>query len=348
MNALIDGADRVYWWLRQRPPVAGGIAVAIVALIVGLLVLGGDDKSGGGIPSSAVATVGDSPINRTDLAHWQSVYVKSAAAASAKPTAAQAKQAAFELLAGSEWITKEAERQDVKVTDAEAKKATDTYLKAAATAAKVSQAQVLQQMGTGYDDVVFQQRVALLAQRLQQKIVKALPAPTSAAIAKAYADEPGRWAQPSQRDVEAIIASSRAGAGAALKALQGGSSFATVGQKYQANQALAGTGGKLTGLKPGTTDAAIERPIFAAPVGTLQGPVAVGGGGYMVFKVGKATPLAAQTLAQATPAIKANLTAAAGATATNAFLVDLSKRWKPRTQCAPGIVSAQYCGTKKS
>lgn len=345
MNALIDGADRVYWWLRQRPPVAGGIAVVIVALVVGLLVTGGDDRKGG-IPASAVATVGGSPINRSDLAHWQAVYVKSAAAASAKPTAAQARQAAFELLAGSEWIVKEAERQDVAVSDAEAKKATDSYLKAAATSAKVSQAQVLQQMGTGYGDVLFQQRVALLAQRLQQKVVKGLPAPTAAAIAKAYNSEPGRWARPSTRDVEAIIASSRANATAALTALTGGGSFATVGQKYQANQALAGTGGKLTGLKPGTTDAAIERPVFAAPVGSLQGPVAVGGGGYMVFKVDKATPLATQTLAQATPAIKANLSAAAASTATSAFLLDLSKRWKSKTRCAAGIVSAQYCGTK--
>lgn len=345
MNALLDGADRVYWWLRQRPPVAAAIAVAVVALIVVLAVTGGDDKKKG-IPSSAVATVGGAPIQKTDLAHWQAVYVKSAQGATTKPTTAQARRAAFELLAGSEWITKEAERQGVKVTDTEAKKAADDYLKAAATQAKVSQAQVLQQLGTGYEDVKFQQRVALLAQRLQQKIVKALPAPTAAAIQQAYTSEPGRWASPSTRDVEAIIANSKANAAAALQAVQGGTAFATVSQKYETSQALAQTGGKLTGLKPGTTDAAVERPVFAAPVGSWQGPVAVGGGGFMVFRVDKSVPSAKQTLQQATAAIKANLSAVAASTATTKFLAGLSKRWKPQTHCATGIVSPQYCGPK--
>ncbi|UTI66031.1 peptidyl-prolyl cis-trans isomerase [Paraconexibacter antarcticus] len=346
MNALLDGADRVYWWLRQRPPVAAAIAVAIAALIVVLAVTGGDSSTKKGIPASAVATVGGAPIQKTDLAHWQAVYVKSSTGATTKPTTAQARQAAFELLAGSEWITKEAERQGVKVTDAEAKKAADTYLKSAATQAKVSQAQVLQQLGTGYADVQFQQRVALLAQRLQQKVVKALPAPTAAAIQRAYTTEPGRWATPSTRDVEAIIASSKANAAAALAAVQGGTAFATVSQKYETSQALAQTGGKITGLKPGTTDAAVERPVFSAPVGSWQGPVPVGGGGYLVFKVDKSVPAPKQTLQQATPAIKANLSAVAASTATTNFLAGLSKRWKPQTHCATGIVSPQYCGPK--
>ncbi len=345
MNGLIDGADRVYWWLRQRPPVAAGLAVVIVALIVGLLVTGGDDKAGG-VPSSAVATVGDSPITKAELVRWQAVYTKVAASGGqTKPTAAQARQSAFELLAGSKWITEEAARQGVKASPKEIKTATDTYLTSAADSAKVTRATVLQQLGTSYTDLRFQQRVALLAQRLQEKIVKAIPPPTSAAIAKAYADEPARWATPSQRDVEAIITTTKNQADAAYAALKDGTTFAKAAEQYQANAALAGSGGKLTGLKPGTTDPAIERPIFAAPANELQEPVPVGQGAFMVFKVVKATPLAQQTLQQATSTIRRSLSATAATAATSAFLSNLSKRWKPQTTCAAGYRSAQYCGS---
>lgn len=346
MNGLIDGADRVYWWLRQRPPVAAGLAAVLVALIAGLLLLGGGDEEDGGIPASAVATVGGSPISKADLTRWQAVYTKVAASGgTAKPTAAQARQSAFELLAGSKWITEEAARQDVKATPTEVKRATDTYLKSAAESAKVTRATVLQQLGTSYADLQFQQRIALLAQRLQEKIVAAIPKPTSAAIAKSYADEPARWAKPSQRDVEAIITTSKNDADAAYAALKEGTTFGTVAEQYQANQALAGSGGKLTGLKPGTTDPAIERPIFAAPVNELQEPVPVGEGAYLVLKVTKVSPLPEQTLQQARTAIARSLSAAAATEATSAFLTDLSKRWKPQTKCAAGYRSEQYCGS---
>jgi parvulin-like peptidyl-prolyl isomerase len=344
MNSLIDGADRVFWWLRKHPPVTGGIGVVVVAVVAALLLLGGDDKGGGGkVPDSAIATVGGTPITNASLAHWQTVYTASNTG-TAKPTVAQARQAAFELLAGSAWIVKEAERQKVVVSDADAKKATDTYLTQAATSTKLTKAALLKQMGTTEADVQFQQRVSLLAAKLQQKIVAGLPAPSSADISKAYADDAERWATPSQRDVEAVITASQADAAAAKKELEGGATFAAVNQKYSSNSTLSGSAGVLKGLKPGSTEPAVERPIFSAPQGSLQGPVKAGNG-YMVFKVSKVTPLPKQTLAQATTAIKTDLTTAAQNAATNGFLAQLRKRWKPQTACRATVKSSEYCGT---
>ncbi|MCW3038217.1 MAG: peptidylprolyl isomerase [Solirubrobacterales bacterium] len=345
MNGLIDGADRVYWWLRQHPPVAGGIGVAVVAVIAALLLLGGGGKgSSGKLPADAVAKVGDTPITRTQLAHWQGVYT-AASTATTKPTAAEARKAAFELLAGSAWIVAEADRQDVVVTPAEAKTAADTYLKQAATQAKVTQAALLKQLGTTAADVQFQQRVSLLAQRLQEKIVKALPAPTAAQIKAAYDKDPGRWATPTQRNVEALITGTKADADAALAALKAGKTFAEVNTQYSTNSTLTQAGGKLDNIKPGTTEADVESPIFAAPVGGLQGPLKISDA-YLVFRVKSSTPLATQTLAQASPTIKADLTATAQNAATTSFLTQLRKRWKPKTTCAVSVGTSDYCGTK--
>ncbi|WP_354701499.1 hypothetical protein DSM112329_01817 [Paraconexibacter sp. AEG42_29] len=342
MNGLIDGADRVFWWLKQRPAAAGGIGVVIVGVIVALLVLGGDEKSGKAIPDSAVAAVAGKPITNASLAHWVSVYT-SANTGAAKPTTAQARTAAFELLAGSAWIEKEAERQKVVVTPAEASKATNDYLTQAATSTKLSRAALLKQLGTNLTDLNFQQRVSLLAGKLQEKIVKALPAPTAAAISKAYTEDAQLWAKPSQRTVDVIIAETQAKANAARQALANGSTFAEVNQKYSSNSTLSGSGGAIQDLTPGSTDPEVERPIFSAVEGRLTGPVKAGTG-FMVFKVSKVTAQPEQTLAQATPKIKANLTAIAQNKATNGFLTELRKRWKPQTKCRSTITSAEYCG----
>lgn len=344
MNSLIDGADRVFWWLRKHPPVAGGIGVAVVAVIAALLLLGGDDNGGGGkVPASAIATVGGTPITNASLAHWQSVYTASNTG-TAKPTVAQARKAAFELLAGSTWIEKEAARQKVVVSDADARKATNDYLTQAATSTKLTRAQLLQQMGTTESDVVFQQRISLLAAKLQQKIVAGLPAPSSADISQEYTADPGRWATPSTRDVEAVITATQADAAKAKAEVQSGATFASVNTKYSSNSTLSGTKGVIKALKPGSTEPAVEKPIFAATQGSLQGPVKAGNG-YMVFRVTKITPLPSQTLAQATPKIKADLTTAAQNAATNGFLTQLRKRWKPQTACRAAVKSSEYCGT---
>lgn len=343
MNGLIDAADRVYWWLKQRPPVAAGIGVVIVGAIVLLLVAGGgDDKPK--VPASAVATVGDRPISNASLNHWVTVYT-SANTGSTKPTVAQARKAAFELLAGATWIESEAARQDISVSATEAKKATDDYLRQAATSTKLSQAEVLKQLGTNAADLEFQQRTALLASRLQEKIVKALPAPTTAQIAKAYNDDPQLWATPSQRNADVLITATAADAAAAFKALESGQSFTQVSQKYSASGTASANGGALENLRPGSTDPVIERPIFKAPLNRLSAPVKVGTG-YMIFRVTKITPLPRQTLQQAQTAIKANLTAVAQNTATTNFLTDLRKRWRPQTTCRSTITSTEYCGKK--
>jgi foldase protein PrsA len=343
MNRLIDGADRAFWWLRKHPPVSAGIGAAVVAVIAALLLVGGNDNGGGKVPASAIATVGGTPITNASVAHWQTVYTASNTGTT-KPTVAQARQAAFELLAGSAWIVKEAERQNVVVSDADAKKATDDYLTQAATSTKLTKAALLKRLGTTEADVQFQQRVSLLAGKLQQKVVAGVPAPSPADISKAYAADPERWAEPSQRNAEAVITASQADAQKAKQELQGGATFAAVNQKYSSNSTLSGTGGALKALKPGSTEAAVERPIFSAAKGSLEGPVKAGNG-YMVFRVSKITPLPKQTLAQATAAIKTDLTTAAQNAATNGFLAQLRKRWKPQTACRATVKSSAYCGT---
>ena len=137
-----------------------------------------------------------------------------------------------------------------------------------------------------------------------------MPAPSSQAIQAAYRNEPQRWAHPTKRDARLVVGSSQANAQAALAALRSGTSFSTVSKRYSADQTLSQNGGVAKGLIPGTTTAALERALFAAPAGRLEGPLHVGNG-WVVFKVQRITKLADQTLAKATARIKQDLSSTA-------------------------------------
>jgi len=346
MTGVLDSADRAFWWLRDHPPVAAGLAAVIVALIAVLLFVKPSDgvqTAAGTIPPTAVAMVGDLPITKSELAHWRDIYVRTSSTGISNPTPQQVTTAVFELLAGSAWITQEAKRVGIVVTTEEVAKEADEFLTAAATATKATRTQVLTQISKTEEDVRFQQRSALLANALQQRVIDALPEPSDADVRKTYAAEPQRWARPTKRDAEVLITADKASATAALSALRTGASFKIVTQRYSANTALTESGGALKDVRPGSNDPTLERPLFRASRGTLQGPVAVDGG-WLVFRVQKITALARRTLAQATPAIRKDLAATAQAKAVDGYLDALRRRWQPQTRCSSAVMSKMYCG----
>jgi parvulin-like peptidyl-prolyl isomerase len=325
----------------SRVPVAAGAVVlgaAVIALVVVLIVGGGDDKPK--IPAGAVAVVDKQPISRASLSHWQSVFTRAAASGTTRPTTAQARKAAFELVAGFAWIEAEAKRQDVSVSQAQV----DDALKAFYAQYKgATKEQVLAQMGGSETDLRTQQRISLLANALQGKVARKVPAPTTEQIAATYRAEPARWAHPSKRDLRVVLAATSKNAQAAQRELAGGAAFSTVSKKYSSDSQLASAGGALKGLQPGNTDPAFERAVFKAPVGQLVGPVRTSGG-WIVFKVQRATPLADKTLSQASAAIKRELTAAAQGRAVNKYLSGMRDYWHERTHCTDAVSDDKdYC-----
>lgn len=346
MGNILDTADRAYWWLRQHPPAAAGIGGGIALIIVLLLVVGGGSDTPK-VPSGAVAIVGRTPIERSALEHWQSVYAKAAQGGqqgAQAPTAKQARDAAFAFLAGSAWITEKARREGVKVPDSEITSTVNAALKQAGATTAAQRKQVLQQQGISLADVRFQQRVSLLANKLQKQVLDGVPQPTDAALKAAYDKDPERWAKPSKRDADVVVTADRKSADAALAALKQGTSIADVVQKYASDSALSQTKGKLTDLKPGTSPAAVERALFSAPKDELRGPVKIDGG-WMVYKVTKITPLPEQSFDRAKDAIKQNLDNEAKARATATYLAKLRKDSQAYTTCLPSITSKEYCGS---
>lgn len=334
---MLELADRAAWWLRNNVRVAAGAVLALAAVVVLVLVLRGGGDSGK-VPSSAIAVVGDSSVSKTDYAHWQAIYRKTATGTT-KPTDAQVAKAAFQFLVGSRWIEQEAQRQSVKVSDATVNKAAQQLF---AQSKGLTKAQVLAQAGETEDDVRYQQRISLLARSLQNKAAGKAPPVTTADIQNSYNTEPERWAHPQKRDLRVVLTSTEAQAIAAAAALKAGQSFSAVSKQYSVDTSLSQAGGVLKGMTPGTSEAGFERAVFKAQPHVLTGPVKTATG-WIVFQVQRTIPLADQSLAAASAAIRKDLQSANQTKAVDRFLSDFQKHWRPLTHCDESVKPDQYC-----
>ncbi|MBA2348047.1 MAG: peptidyl-prolyl cis-trans isomerase [Solirubrobacterales bacterium] len=341
MSNVLDVADRIAWWLREHLAVLALLVVAILALAVFAVTSGGGED---GVPEGAVARVGSAQITEEELAHWQEVYTASATASGgAAPSAEEARRAAFGVLVGAVWVLQEAKDQDVTVSDKDIAGSIDNYFQQTGATGPQDRAAIQKQLGTTEDDMRFQQKVALLASQLQERAAEKVAAPSDAEIKKVYEEEPGRWATPSERDVEVIVTTEKAKAEEAKAALEKGEDYDAVDEKFSATPGQ----GKLEKLKNGQSGDVIDRAVFSAPVDEVSGPVDTGGG-FLVFRVTKSTPLPEQSLEQAEKAIVASLTATAKAKAAADYVSGLRDRWKVRTSCVAEVQIEEFCGTKAS
>ncbi|MDX6665628.1 MAG: foldase protein PrsA [Solirubrobacteraceae bacterium] len=324
---MLDRLDRLLWFLqRRRMLVLGFAGTLIVAVAIGFVVRGSDDKPTAKVPSDAVATVGSQRISRATFDHWIGVYRRSGVGGT-QPTTKQANTAVLRILVAASWTEQEAAAKGLKVSDTQVAQAVAQVF---STASKqgVTKANVLKQVGGTEADLSWEERSTLLGQALQTNAAKAAKPVTAAAIAAQYAAEPSRWAHPSRRNVEVALTADAANGTKAKTAMAAGK--------------------KVTGLQtlkrivPGARNASFERAVFAAPVGKLVGPVPVGSG-YMVFRVLRSTPMAARSLKSATPVLRSELTAVAQQQAVSDYLTAFRKSWRAKTTCAATLRDTTIC-----
>ena len=83
--------------------------------------------------------------------------------------------------------------------------------------------------------------------------------------------------------------------------------------------------------------------MFAAPVGVLSAPVKTAFG-YYIFTVDKIIAAKSQTIAQATSAIRTQISQTQVSAAENALQSQVQKKWQPRTSCRSGYVVSDCAG----
>ncbi len=297
----------------------------------------------GGVPGNSVATVDGEPIAKQDFDHWMTVTSRlndpkaKLPKAGSKEYNAQRDQV-VSMLVSFAWIDREAERLEVKTTDAEVKKSFDEQRKQAFPKDADYRA-FLKNTTQTEADIVRRVRLDLLANKIQQHVVKGKDKVSEQAISDFYAKNKTRFAQPEKRDLRVVLTKTKKDADRAYAALERGDSWKAVTKRYSIDDTSKATGGKLPAQAEGTLDAELDKAVFGARKGELDGPIKTQYG-YYVFTVTDVIAASQQTLAEAKPTIQQTLASEKQQKALTTFMTDFNKRWRAETECAEGYKTA--------
>jgi foldase protein PrsA len=341
------------------------LAVAAAALIAGC---------GGGVPPNGVAKIGDTVITKEQFNHWLNAAAHGSAAPGStvvvpdppnftkcianqaqqpvpkgakKPTTAQLKtqcqqqydalkQQVMQFLVSAEWIQQEADKQGVKVKDAEVQKQFQDQKKQSFQK-EADYQKFLKTSGMTEADLLFRVKLDVISNEVRNKIIKGKDTVTDAQAASYYNKNKERFAQPERRDLLVVLTRTKAKADAAKAALDSGQKWASVAKKYSIDEASKAQGGKLPGVAKGQQEKAFDDAIFGAQKGKIVGPVKTQFG-YYLFQVNKVTPATQQTLAQTKETIKNLLKSQNEQKALNDFVTKFRKEYKSKTDCSKTYV----------
>jgi foldase protein PrsA len=335
---------------------------------------------GDSVPSNGVAKVGDTVITKAEFNHWLAAAAhQQAAAAPGQPVvvpdppsftncvAAKSKQPVpkgtpkprpadlksqcqqeyaglrdqtMQFLISAQWLLKEADKRNIKISDAEVNKNFEDQKKQSFPKETDYQA-FLKSSGRTEADLKFQVKLSLLTNQIQQKVTQGKGNVSQQEVTAYYNKNKSRFAQPQTRDLLVVLTKKPSDAQAALKAVKSGQSWSAVAKKYSTDQASKAQGGKLLGVSKGQQEKAFDSAIFGAKAGAVEGPVKTQFG-YYVFKVTKNHAATQQTLAQAADTIRNILRSQKQQKALNGFVSDFQKHYKDETNCAKGYV-VQSC-----
>jgi foldase protein PrsA len=247
----------------------------------------------------------------------------------------QFKSEVLGFLIRSTWLDQEATKQNVKVSNQEVQKQIDDIKKQQFTQ-KGSYEKFLQTAGLTNEDVLFQQRVRTLQDKITAKITKGKDKVTDAQIDSYYNEHKSQFATAERRNVRIVLTKDKATAQQAKDALASGQSWNSVAKKYSIDQASKNKGGELQGgVAKGQQEKALDTAIFSADKGKTVGPVKTQFGWY-VFEVEKVTKGKQQSLDESKANIKQQLSQQQQQNVLKKFGDDYRKRYKSETDCRKG------------
>jgi foldase protein PrsA len=251
-------------------------------------------------------------------------------------TYAQLHDSVLQTLIQGDWILGEAKEQGISVTDAAVNKQFNT-LKKQQFPKEADYQKFLKSSGLSEADLKANVKLQLLTNKLRTKIVSGKSAVTPAAIAAYYNKNKATFGQPEHRALRIVLNKNKAKVEQALKALQHGASWKSVAKKYSTDPTSKNTGGELASVTKGQEDPGLDKAVFSAKKGTLEGPIKTNFG-YYVFTVTGINKAVQQSLAQATPSIKQILQSQGQQTKLNKFVTGFQKKWTGKTVCRKGYV----------
>jgi parvulin-like peptidyl-prolyl isomerase len=319
------------------------LTVAIVAVAVGV---GHPD-----VPSDDVAVVDDSSIDVEGLAEDGKISKEGfdklfdqtakqqglpAAPAPGDPQYQAVHDQAMGTALDIAWITGEAAKDGVTVTDTEVQQQfQQTKQQNFKTDAEYQK--FLQQSGFTEADVLARVRLQLISQKIEQKLTGDISDPSESDAKAFYDANSSQFSQPEQRNIRIILNQDPAQVNQALAALKQDNSPASwkkVAAQYSTDSTSKDKGGVRTGVVAGTFEQPLDDQVFNAAQGQLVGPITTPTGTY-VFQVDAITPETTQPFDTLKDQIVQQLKSQKQQEAFSAFLTQYRDYWSSKTFCAP-------------
>jgi foldase protein PrsA len=350
---------------------------ATVTILPGLLACGGGGAKHG-IPPGAIVGVQGVPITKASAVHWLAVAAISnstgilakGAVAPDPPTyaacVAHLKEVArvgapghppkvsalrnacsvqyatllkraLDFLITAQWEIGEAQALGLTVSDAELNKEFEK-VKKQQFPTQAALDQVIKKTDQTVADLHFRVKLNMINEKIQQHILKAGKVSVSQAqIEKYYNANKAQFASKETRDIRVILTKTAAAARAAKREVESGKEFASVAKRVSIETSSRAKGGLLLGVTKEQNAPELDNAAFAARKGVLGGPIKTILG-YYIYEVVATKAVSQQTMAQARPAIKAQLSSVQEQALVKKFGEEFKTRWTARTECLAGYV----------
>jgi foldase protein PrsA len=184
-------------------------------------------------------------------------------------------------------------------------------------------------------DLLFRVRIDTLSNRIRAKVTGGGAPVTPADVTAYYDANLSLFSKPERRDLRIVVVRTPAQARHVRALLASGQSISRLAKAYSVDAASRARGGAVVGLVRGGQGRTLDAAIFGAALGRLIGPIRTQRG-YEIFRVQRITPASTETLAEATPLIRLLLTGQRQQAALDAFVKHFEAKWRARTTCAPG------------
>jgi parvulin-like peptidyl-prolyl isomerase len=233
------------------------------------------------------------------------------------------------------WIEGEAADRGVEVTDREVQ---DTFQQLKQQQFKTEQEyqQFLQQSGLTQEDIDQQVRLQVLSQKIQDQVTGDVGEVSDDDARTFYDANKSQFEQPESRNIRLILNKDEAQVQQALTQLQADNSAANwkkVAAEFSTDPTSKDNGGVREGITEGLFEEPLNREVFAASEGQVEGPVVTPAGTY-VFQVDGVTGATTQSFDEAGAQLKQQLQQQEQQEAFSAFLADYRDRWVQLTVCA--------------
>jgi len=242
------------------------------------------------------------------------------------------RQQTLRFLISSRWIAGQSQAENISVSEVEVEKEISRQIKRSFAGPGQLESFLSERMMTR-QDLAFRVRLNLLAGRLRAKANATPPKPTERQIKDFYQTNSRRFGQQASRDVQLISVKNKQLALLVKFSLERGINFDRVARRYSQDKISAASGGRVTVSAGGLVGEGLEKAVFSAPLGKIQGPV-LSSYRYYIFRVLKARPAALQSLSETRPLMIDLLTAQLKRQQISAYLKNFEQQWKKRTFCA--------------